>query len=94
MPSEIAIAIAAECWCQKETEDREMDVALATEFAKCVEKLLDSMEVAWGLIANAYGGDWDTASPKWKAAAKRWRDEHWHGTLDCGANTDETVETL
>ena len=32
-------------------------------------------EIAWGIIANAYGGDWHLASPMWREAAERWRDE-------------------
>jgi len=46
-----------------------------------------AIELAWGLIANAYGGDWDSATPEWKEAAERWRDEHWHPLLD-----DDDVE--
>jgi hypothetical protein len=41
-----------------------------------------ALELAWGLIANAYGGDWDKASDEWREAATRWRDEHWHGFLN------------
>lgn len=43
-----------------------------------MEQLEDSEELAWGLIANAYGGDWDLASEAsgWKAAAERWRDAY------------------
>ena len=33
------------------------------------------LELAWGLIANAGGGDWDTQSEEWRGAAARWRDE-------------------
>ena len=32
------------------------------------------LEMAWGLIANAYSGDWDKATNGWKPAAMRWRD--------------------
>ncbi len=35
---------------------------------------------AWGIIANAGGGDWDTQTPDWRLAAERWRDEY-HATL-------------
>ena len=35
------------------------------------------IEAAWGLIANAYGGDWEKASPEWKESAEKWRDEVW-----------------
>lgn len=37
-----------------------------------MEELLD---FAWGIIANAYSGDWDKASGQWKAAAEKWRDK-------------------
>ena len=40
MPSEKALQIAAQCWCDEETKDREMDVALATAFAKRIDNLL------------------------------------------------------
>ena len=45
-----------------------------------INRLRDDMETAWGIIANAYGGDWDASSPTsgWKQAATRWRDEAWH----------------
>jgi hypothetical protein len=46
------------------------------------EYLLDGMELAWSLIANAYNGDWDTAPKPWREAAERWRDEHWNSLLD------------
>lgn len=49
---------------------------------KCIKYLQDSEEAAWGLIANAYGGDWNSASlaSGWKIAAERWRDAY-HETL-------------
>jgi hypothetical protein len=36
----------------------------------------DLLEAAWGIIANAHGGDWDAAPPEWRAAAERWRDDY------------------
>ena len=43
---------------------------------------------AWCVIANAYDGNWSRASPEWRGAAERWRD-NWHDTfprnLDPGA---------
>lgn len=41
-----------------------------------VDRLRLSEELAWGLIANAFGGDWSLASPAWLEAAQRWRDEY------------------
>ena len=40
----------------------------------------DLPEIAWGIIANAYGGDWDLATPEWKEAAENWRNNY-HKTL-------------
>lgn len=39
-----------------------------------VVTLQDELELAWGLIANAGGGDWSKESPAWRQAAERWRD--------------------
>lgn len=53
------------------------------------KELADAVEMAWGLIANAYGGDWDSAkSPDWKPAAERWRDS----ALPLIQGTDETPD--
>ncbi len=41
-----------------------------------IKELELSEEVAWDLIANAYGGNWDLAPIKWRIAAKRWRDTY------------------
>jgi len=45
------------------------------------ERRLDALELAWGLIANAYGGNWNEALYDWRQAAQRWRDEQWHPIL-------------
>ena len=42
----------------------------------------DGLELAWGLIANAWEGRWDDAPADWREAAERWRDEVWHPYLD------------
>lgn len=34
------------------------------------------LEEAWGIIANASGGDWDKENPHWKSAAERFRDRY------------------
>lgn len=39
------------------------------------------LEAAWGIIANAWGGNWALASDEWREAAARWRDEY-HDVLD------------
>ena len=53
------------------------------------EKIGNALELAWGLIANAYGGDWELASDEWRETAIRWRDEHWHPFLDSSGGDDE-----
>lgn len=34
------------------------------------------LEIAWGIIANAGGGDWNKETPEWRGAAERWRDRY------------------
>jgi len=36
---------------------------------------------AWVVIANAWGGDWSSASADWRQAAERWRDD-WHNFIE------------
>ncbi len=36
----------------------------------------EMLDLAWGLIANASGGNWKLESPEWVAAAERWRDRY------------------
>lgn len=39
-------------------------------------RLWDAVETAWGIIANASGGDWKRESDEWQQAADRFRDEY------------------
>ena len=41
-----------------------------------VKPELEGIMDAWGIIANAYGGNWDEASDEWRGAAERWRDTY------------------
>jgi len=34
------------------------------------------LELAWGVIANAGGGDWEKESKEWQEAAAKWRDQY------------------
>jgi hypothetical protein len=55
-----------------------MAQAIASAEWRGNRKLLDLLETAWNIIANA--GGWDdenVASPGWKAAAERWRDVYY-----------------
>ncbi len=50
---------------------------------KDLEEKEDLLETAWGIIANAYGGDWDSAQNKdWKPAAEKWRDRYHKDSKD------------
>ena len=40
------------------------------------KRLRREMELAWGLIANAHGGDWNKAPKDWREAAEKWRDRY------------------
>ena len=39
-------------------------------------ELLDLLGSAWGLITNAYNGEWDMPSPDWVKAVYLWRDSY------------------
>lgn len=47
------------------------------------------LELAWGLIANAYGSDWTLATDEWRVAAQRWRDQYRIQSLIMLQNQDD-----
>lgn len=47
-----------------------------------VEKLMDGMDCAWGVIANVSGGNWEKQNTEWQTAAAHWRDKYWHPALE------------
>lgn len=60
----------------------EFDSAEASRIADQIHsEVLDGLESAWRLIANAYDGNWSTAPKEWRESAERWRDEVFHNTL-------------
>jgi len=61
-----------------ESLQHERDLLLSEGAAKD-----DALELAWGIIANAYGGDWNLANTDWHGAAIRWRDNY-HENLVSG----------
>ena len=67
--------LVASCWCSDTTQNIVMIPELAEEFAKLTAKLIDNIEMAWGLIANS---DWEERSEDWQRAATKWRDEVWN----------------
>lgn len=52
--------------------------------------LSNMLESAWGIIANAGHGNWETQSPEWQLAAVRWR-ESYHQLVTSGAVGDDPV---
>lgn len=40
------------------------------------KRLLDHLELAWGIIANAGAGEWKNESKLWQDAAAEWRKEY------------------
>jgi hypothetical protein len=46
-----------------------------------LDLIAEEMDVAFGVIANAHGGDWEQGSAEWHAAAIRFRDRY-HAVLD------------
>lgn len=47
-----------------------------------VRHLNVGIERAWGIIANAGGGEWKTQTDEWQSAAERWRDRFMLGHPD------------
>ncbi len=70
-------------WCKCDTTA--LDAAIAT----AQQPLVDALEWAWTIIANAGGGDWTKESHYWQGAAAKWRDEAWHPILDKLAKVKE-----
>lgn len=59
------------------------------------DELMDHLEAAWGVIANAggwvHGDRTESPSPGWLPAAEQWRDR-WHVLLDAYINGDQLRE--
>ena len=72
--------------CAYEIHKLERDVERLREANEDAEKeiatLMDGMELAWCLIANAEQDSWDRHEGDWYGAATRFRDKHWHPALD------------
>ena len=51
----------------------------------------DLVEYAWGIIANAGGGDWRNESDEWQGAAIRWRTQY-HDYLAMLTRVSDKVE--
>ena len=56
-----------------------------------MDEKMDLLESAWGIIANAGGGDWTTQTDDWQRAAARWREEY-HSIPEMKLNKESPVE--
>jgi hypothetical protein len=55
--------------------------ALDKHVTEKTKPLVDALEWAWTIIANAGGGDWERESKDWQDAAAKWRDEAFYPAL-------------
>jgi hypothetical protein len=81
-PCKAAIYAAAQVWCDPEVENYTMDSKLAMAVARRIAPIIDAVELAWGLIANAGEGNWEKENSDWVKAARRWRDEQLNPIMD------------
>jgi hypothetical protein len=68
---------------------RQWEAKIADRDAE-IKQLMDGMELAWVLIANAADVAGDGKVQRWQEAMERWRDEHWHPSLDRNGYTRES----
>lgn len=64
------------------------------DLAKNRQQILDlrnGLEIAWGIIANAYDGDWAKAPESWRSAAVRWRDGVYHPAIPPPSATSAVI---
>lgn len=40
------------------------------------DPVLDLLDYAWTILANAGGGDWNKETPEWQIAIKQWRSRY------------------
>lgn len=83
MPTEYAIAKAAQVWCTEKNKNTQMDVNLAEEFANVLDaelnKMKDVAEFLWIVLANVGNGQgrsWEQESEDWQKAAKKAREDY------------------
>ena len=92
MPSNNALQLAAQSWCQPETSGKEIDSEnMVIGIARIIDPLLEHLYDAWAIIANASDGNWDKESEEWATAAKRWRDT-WYLILDARLPNKENTD--
>ena len=52
------------------------DLTRLRAVAEAAEQASDLLETAWGIIANAGGGDWQKETEVWQGAVSRWRENY------------------
>jgi hypothetical protein len=62
-------------------ERADMNASIMEHDAEVRKPLVEALEWAWSIIANAGGGDWQRESKEWQDAAAKWRDEAYHPAL-------------
>ena len=73
---DMATYLAANLWAKKSTSKCIVDMKIVNEAAKEFRCLIDQLEAAWGIIANAGGGNWKTQTKPWQKAANKWRNNY------------------
>jgi hypothetical protein len=85
--TEIAASLYWSMWRRQQVDAIKVDDTGRRIVAGDVGFAGDALEYAWGVIANAFGGDWTKASGEWQHAAARFRDHFWHPWLDAHGYT-------
>jgi len=65
--------LAARLWAAPKTSGKIVDPEVGEVAAAEFDKLLDRLELAWNIIANAGGGNWLKETADWQEAAACWR---------------------
>jgi hypothetical protein len=67
--------IDLKCGCVYISSGQRRIVLCAKHDGAYYARLAAELEMAWGIIANAGGGDWSKETPEWQEAAAKWRDD-------------------
>jgi hypothetical protein len=73
------------------TADGSAELDYRAELEEKVDKQRELLDGAWGLIANAGGGDWSKETGHWQRVAAAWRDKAF-GTLPAVVNSEQSPE--
>lgn len=73
--------------------------AVGEVIADAVDDCVKGLDSAWGLIANAGGGDWEKETPEWRTTATRWKKHYLkfikeHNARRLVFDLDEIIESI